>query len=389
MVTTENGHTGVVVVNASTGALERVLESSACGFTSPAYIAARGDVAFVADEGGSITQLRQGECQLMSFGSSYELTEPDLALLSGGRLLVASGWPTSANAGGMTEIDEATGSFVRVIAGSSTLPYTVLAAGGGRLYVADWLGTVMQIDIATGAIVRKFSLPFGTFVEGAALSGSTLYLSVGSGQLAALDTQTGVLRQLASGYSSGGSSVTFYWSSPSQSVVVAGADVFYLSVGQDGTASITEADRATLKVLRRLPAPDGQVSSSSQMALLGDRLFVTDPGITIRKQQIILSPRGALMVYDTTTGHLVRDIAGPRYDFSSPTDIAIAGNDVFVSDSLADAVTEVNATTGRLVTVMKGAPYYFDGPGTLVADNTHLFVVNTGGDSVTDVALGP
>ena len=62
---------------------------------------------------------------------------------------------------------------------------------------------------------------------------------------------------------------------------------------------------------------------------------------------------------------------------------------LYVADSAANAVTEVDPRTGRLVGLMSGAQYQFDSPQGLDVYDGHLFAVNQSGDSVSDIDLGP
>jgi hypothetical protein len=72
---------------------------------------------------------------------------------------------------------------------------------------------------------------------------------------------------------------------------------------------------------------------------------------------------------------LVRRISGARYDFGEPVGITAAGNDLFVGDDSANAVTEVDPRTGKLVRVFSGAPYAFESPVGPDVYGDHLYVI--------------
>lgn len=59
---------------------------------------------------------------------------------------------------------------------------------------------------------------------------------------------------------------------------------------------------------------------------------------------------------DAATGALVTVISGPRYQFSSPVEVAVRGNLLWVVSSTSDnsSVTVINATTGALVLAISG-----------------------------------
>ena len=71
------------------------------------------------------------------------------------------------------------------------------------------------------------------------------------------------------------------------------------------------------------------------------------------------------------------------YKFDSPAAIAAVGSNLFVTNSVSDTVTEVDASTGSLVRVISGSSYKFDYPVAIAAVGSDLFVANSGGQSVT------
>ena len=56
-----------------------------------------------------------------------------------------------------------------------------------------------------------------------------------------------------------------------------------------------------------------------------------------------------------------------------------AGPDLFVANSFANSVTELDTSTGVLVRVLSGAKYHFEDPVALVLNAGDLFVLSSGG----------
>ena len=81
---------------------------------------------------------------------------------------------------------------------------------------------------------------------------------------------------------------------------------------------------------------------------------------------------------DIATGSLVRVISGPEYQLNPPGPMAVAGPDLFVVNNGGNSVTELAIATGSLVRVISGSRYGFNNPGTLAVDGQDLFVANEG-----------
>jgi serine/threonine-protein kinase len=80
-----------------------------------------------------------------------------------------------------------------------------------------------------------------------------------------------------------------------------------------------------------------------------------------------------------------RELTGGGYGFNSPDGIASDGTRVWVVNSNANSVTEINASNGRLIRVLKGASYGFYVPYAIASDGTRVWVVNSNANSVTEI----
>jgi len=295
--------------------------------------------------------------------------------------------------GSITELNASTGALSRVLAQPAGSFGTVaMLADAKSLYVVPTLGQVVRLNANTGAVTRRFNettVPLGGFITGAILTGAMIYESEAPGGLSSLNTITGRVHDVIPPAVS--SPASSFSNGIPASMVFYGKDLFYLSSSRNGTVFIEEVDTAAGKVVRVITGPSFRLGDLSQMAIWGNDLFVTGPALPSTKNGLVAvanSPTGSLTEIDATTGRLLRRISGARYDFQAPEAIVVAGNDLFVADSGANAVTEVSPSTGELVSVLSGARYEFEEPAGLDVYGDHLFIINETGDSVTDVDLG-
>jgi outer membrane protein assembly factor BamB len=393
VATNPGGSGAVVVIDATTGAPEEVLDRPSCQFADPSLVQAQGGSIFVSSFLGGVTQLRSGRCVGALDGSPYGFHVPGPSAVAGGALFVANSLSGPSLTSSITELNASTGALSRVIPQPANLfgvDVAAVAAEDNSLYVAGARGQAVRVDASTGAATRHFNVPFGDLATGAVLKGPTLYISVVQGGLLALNTTTGHVRQIVGQPPSVGFSAIGLIGLPTP-MVFCGDDLFYLAPSSSGSAFVKEVDTATGKVARVISGPAYHLGQSSQMAAWDQDIFVTDPALPTGKGLVAVlhPPAGALTEIDATTGALVRRISSARYDFQVPEGIAASGDDLFVADSGANAVTEVDPRTGRLVDVMSGVQFQFDSPQGLAVYGGHLFAVNQSGDSVTDIDLGP
>ena len=113
--------------------------------------------------------------------------------------------------------------------------------------------------------------------------------------------------------------------------------------------------------------------SPAGLAVSGDHLFVANSGAN------------SLTELNASTGALVRVIAGSVGRFDNPGSAVAANGEVFVANFGANSLTELKASTGAVVRVISGRQYHFDEPSAMVVDQNNLFVANVGGGSITEL----
>jgi len=87
---------------------------------------------------------------------------------------------------------------------------------------------------------------------------------------------------------------------------------------------------------------------------------------------------------DAATGSYVRTVKAAADCFKTPSDIASTGRYLWVTSS--DCVTQLNAGNGSLVRVLKAAKYHFDYPESIVYGDAHIWMVN-GGNARGDASI--
>jgi outer membrane protein assembly factor BamB len=115
-------------------------------------------------------------------GSCYNFGAPSAEVVAGSHLFVANGGYNSID-----ELDTATGALVRIIAGSSYQfnGIDAMAVGGDDLFVVNGVGddatgdggSVTEIDAATGAFVRVISDPSISIPDAVAVDGGDVFVA--------------------------------------------------------------------------------------------------------------------------------------------------------------------------------------------------------------------
>ena len=77
------------------------------------------------------------------------------------------------------------------------------------------------------------------------------------------------------------------------------------------------------------------------------------------------------------------------YKLDNPAAIAYDGQNLWVTNTFGNSVTEIDASTGALVQVLSGGNYGFNLPGAVAVDGSHTWVANGspdgGGASLTEI----
>ncbi len=178
----------ITEINATTGALRRVVAGAPFAFRDPVALAVAGPDVFVADEGGnSVTEVNIGTGRLVRVVSQQGLDAPDGIGVEDGQVWVADSASDSA-----TDIDEATGAVVATETDSDGQygfgqPSVVIGAGGS-VYIASPFGTspmVTNVTATTGAANWYMCNTNGPYyfslLSAFAVSGDDLWVASGSG----------------------------------------------------------------------------------------------------------------------------------------------------------------------------------------------------------------
>ena len=193
----------------------------------------------------------------------------------------------------------------------------------------------------------------------AAAVGSDLFIANESGDsVTELNASSGAHVATISGAS-------FAFNEPT-AILGIGPDLF---VANGAGGAITEFVASTRSLVRVISG----LSDPVAMAASGGYLYV-------------LNGTGSVAKVSMASGGQVGLASGPQFGFDAPRGIAASGGNLFVTDSAANAITEINAQTMTLVTNLTGTRYRFSKPTGVVVDGPDLWVTNQTGDSVTEIA---
>ncbi len=202
----------VTEINATTGALIRVITARRYQLNEPAGIAATGNTVWVAN-GGSVTEINAATGALIRVITArrYQLNGLVGIAATGKTLWVATN-PDGGNNQTVTEINAATGALIRVGSSSSLrdMAFAMTADRYGAWVVTNDTGgkgggvpggVVAQFSATTGALVRALSQPvLANSNGGGAITADGGYIWVtgtnfydGAGWLAKFNAATGAL----------------------------------------------------------------------------------------------------------------------------------------------------------------------------------------------------
>jgi len=313
-----------------TGSL-RLYSSSRYGFSSPDSIAVDGTYIWVANLGGSVTELNADNGSLVRTlsNSSYGFSSPEGIAVDGTHVWVTNLGGGANGNGSVTELNASNGSLVRTMSGASygfNGPWGI-ASDGTNVWVANYghpgIGhSVTELNASNGSLVRTiygFKYPFSAAVEG-----SHVWVANGD-SVTELNASNGSLVRTLSGASNGFNGI--------QAIVADGTHVWVANYGggAGGNGSVTEVN--------------------------------------------------------ASNGSVVHILSGASYGFDNPQGITVDGTHVWVAAN-GDSVTELNASNGSLVHILSGASYGFNTPWAIAVEGTHVWVANHGGNSVTEFPTG-
>jgi DNA-binding beta-propeller fold protein YncE len=140
----------------------------------------------------------------------------------------------------------------------------------------------------------------------------------------------------------------------------------------DAGGWVTELSATTGALIRVVSAGPDRLTDPEAIAVAGNRVWVVD------------SLGSSVTELNATTGALIRVIEAQRYQLSDPgvsVAIAVSGNRVWVSNANGNSVTELNATSGALIRVIAGPGFQFSGPVEVAVSGNRLWVVSSTSDN--------
>jgi hypothetical protein len=326
-------------------------------------------------------------------------------------IAVAGGhvWIADPSSDSITELDAANGAYVRTLSAPS---YgfddpSLIGSNGSDVWVVDssWIaGTpgLTEFDATTGARIRFISGATVGVTEPISFSddGSELWIGNEAGTIQELSASTGALvREVTS--------TAENFQTP-DIVTSDGASVW---VADDHENSVTQLDESTGAFVRTITLPSEVWACGLQSD--GPDLWVAEGS--------------SLGVYGSSSGQLVRTVAGPSTGFEDACSVSVGSSGVWVlsqntlseiapssghvlrvlalgttsaypaSRLLArgngdlwevnvDSVGEFNASSGQRVRMVYGSPYDFRNPSAITSAGGDVWVV--GSQSLTELSAG-
>jgi len=151
-----------------------------------------------------------------------------------------------------------------------------------------------------------------------------------------------------------------------------------LFVANFGGNSVTEVNASTGAHITTISGPSYQFNGPVALKLVGQHLFVAN------------QTGNSVTELSAVTGALVRVMAGPAHGFAGPVALASQGSSfLFVlsagASGGAGSVAKVSVATGKLVSSAAGAKFRFNHPAAIIDVGQHLFVTDTGANAVTEL----
>jgi YVTN family beta-propeller protein len=233
--------------------------------------------------------------------------------------------------------------------------------GVGGLHVAHKLNIFTNVTTST---VAQASAGYGLNTPTAAvLMGSRIYIAnEGGNSVTVVDASTGSHVTTLQGQAFGFDRPT--------AVAALGQDLF---VANGAGNSVTEVDTSSRAPVRTIAGPQFRLKDPIALAAAAGTVYV-------------LSARGPVTAIAAASGGLTAVASGPQYGFAAPRGLAVTGSQLYITDSSANAVTEVNARTMAFVRMLTGPGYKFQSPIGAAVEGKNLWVTNRSGDSVTEIA---
>jgi len=417
-------------------------------FRSPAGIAAAGNTLYVCDTGNhTIRKIIVSSRAVTTLAGNAELPGSTDGTGASARFSSPAGIATDGATIGTTLFVADTGNHtVRKITGDGTV--TTLAGLAGTSGSADGLGsaarfsspegialigtTLLYVSDGGNHTIRKIvvTASFGDVTTlagvagasgdadgtgvlarfhspaGLASDGNSLFVCDAGNHTVRNVTQTGDVTTLAGSAGNAGSAdgtgASARFDGPAGIGTLGGGSTLFF-VGDTGNHAIRQLTTGgVVTTLAGTPPQEGgtdgigsaaRFSGPSGIALLGDDLFVADPGNhTVRK----IAPDGTVTTFAGLAGVAgTADGTGSAARFRSPGGIASLGGALYVADTENHSIRKI--TSGGIVTTIAGTPgasgsadgtgtsARFSSPKGIVALGSDLYVADTGNHTVRKV----
>jgi hypothetical protein len=137
--------------------------------------------------------------------------------------------------------------------------------------------------------------------------------------------------------------------------------------------SVTEINGRTRTLVRTIAGSQFQFSNPIALAVQHGHLYV-------------LSQRDVVTAIGTASGHLIGVASGTQFGFREPSGIAVRGKDLFVTNSGANSVTQIDDRAMTFVRSLRGSAYGLRRPMGAAINGKDLWITNEAGDSVTEIS---
>ncbi|HMK95929.1 MAG TPA: hypothetical protein VK425_00190 [Acidimicrobiales bacterium] len=357
-------------VDTATGQLVRVVGGTSYGMDGAVAMTLDGPDLFVVDSGtNQVTEVDATTGRLVRLVNSpgLALAEPRAITSIGPDLFVAN---DEGGAGGtVTEFRASTGQLVQVIGGARykfSQP-ELLASYGPNLFVfslhfgsGQAAGSVTEI--ATNAIAERSTATTSTTATPPPITTTTTTTTPRTTTTTAL---AGVTTTSDTAPSS--TSISAVATGPTSTVTT--------------TTSATEpaAGTPTATVVRYISGSQDHLGAALSAIVQGNDLYVASLAVSGSSGQggfsvLTMSSGGSVLEIDARTGALVRADSGTSCGLNMPYGLAVAGNQILVTDFGGDALSDVSTLTGGCAGSSFGSAYQFDHPAAMAIAHGHLIV---------------
>jgi hypothetical protein len=383
-------HDGLVTeLDASTGAVIRVLQGTTYGFGLAGVLASEGGRLFVLGSNDAASEIDESTGALIRVvrGAFYGFYSPDAMVDVGSDVWVAGG---AGSTNTVSEVSATTDEPIRVVVGDARNGIdgpTALAYDGKHIWVANGTGdSVTELDASSGTVVRTIRGPCTVQPSGATVQcgGANAIVADAKdvwvenltyGQITELDTATGAVVKNIS-----------MQSNPTLGMTLGGGHLWIVDLASlPGSDSISELDPATDHVIKVLVPTKVRLADGSHIASVdtfGNIIYNNDSLWVLASDG--KTGNDAVAEFNASTGAQVRVVDGASYGLNTPTAIATDGRHVWVANgdcvnancNTGTSITEINASNGTLAGVLNSPYYGFENPSAFAYNGSDLWVAN-------------